>query len=87
MVLRDKRLPTQWICGGTLSPSACSHTHFSVSDQFIAFFSLLFISSQVRYDDEVKMVVCEPVELTQKYFKCLTFRHHGNSSLPRGSNH
>ena len=31
--------------------------------------SLLFISSQVRYDDEVKRVVCEPVELTQEFRK------------------
>ena len=44
--------------------SLCTHTW-----SFFCFCSLLFISSQVRYDDEVKRVVCEPVELTQEFRK------------------
>ena len=43
------------------SLSACAHTHTSVSVISLLLFSLLFISSQVRYDDELKRVVCEPV--------------------------
>ena len=47
------------------SLSLSAHTHTSQ----LLLCSLLFISSQVRYDDEVKRVVCEPVELTQEFRK------------------
>ena len=47
-----------------LSLSAHTHTH---PHHNLLLCSILFISSQVRYDDEVKRVVCEPVELTQEF--------------------
>ena len=52
-----------------LSLSLCTHIYTLLSVISLLICSLLFISSQVRYDDEVKRVVCEPVELTQEFRK------------------